>query len=171
LLKQVYKNRYARRFLNGLSPPGGHRYLNYFNERRQRRSTVRQGVVTVPVRHALDVDVYWKELPIGRGPAAAVYAYGQEVARFDCFGAGRGHYHVFRGDFGNPDTGRVYFDQQQIESQIESTLDLICRQVPGILHKHVDPKIRSITVDGPDLEQAARTIRTIMRRYARAAPT
>lgn len=59
---------------------------------------VRKDVVEIPIAGDLQLVVYWKVLPHGRGPAMILDAPWAELAKFDCFGPDRGHFH-FQPDY------------------------------------------------------------------------
>ena len=52
---------------------------------------IRHEVEWIRVQPDVDLKVYWKILPIGKGPAVSLYAFGFQILRFDCFGATDGH--------------------------------------------------------------------------------
>jgi len=56
---------------------------------------IRRDVEWIGVQPDVDLEVYWKILPIGKGPAISLYAFGFEILKFDCFGARGGHFHLF----------------------------------------------------------------------------
>ncbi|WP_075351824.1 hypothetical protein [Algoriphagus marinus] len=83
--------------------------------------------------------VYWKSLPIGKGPAVILKAFGQEILKFDCFGKEKGHYHIAPNyDF------RIYFVEETIEEQIQRTI--LELKINGLRYLKIqkDPKIKAI---------------------------
>lgn len=82
-------------------------------------SDVRVHVVSEDVH----LEVYWLSGKVGPGPGASFMVLGDEVMRFDCFGARRkGHMHLnLKQSRGFPGGGsaRLYYPEQTIEEQIE----------------------------------------------------
>ncbi|WP_461052814.1 hypothetical protein [Spirosoma arcticum] len=79
--------------------PGSWRYAMRRNrygtfERSAQFQRVRRDLCRIPLTEQAFIDVFWKALPIGRGPAASVVVQDQEILRFDCFGPGGGHLHA-----------------------------------------------------------------------------
>lgn len=46
------------------------------------------------IQSRLRIETYWVGGKFGPGPGASVYAYDDEVMRFDCFGEPKGHMHI-----------------------------------------------------------------------------
>src|SRR5438094_9053445 len=47
---------------------------------------VRRDVKWIHVQPDVDLELYWKVLPIGKGQAVSLYVFGFLILRFDCFG-------------------------------------------------------------------------------------
>ncbi len=58
---------------------------------------IRRDVEWLRVQPDVNLKVYWKVLPIGKGPAISLYAFGFQILRFDCFGATRWPFSSFSG--------------------------------------------------------------------------
>src|SRR6266852_5590791 len=58
---------------------------------------IRRDVEWIRVQPDVSLKVYWKVLPIGKGPAISLYIFEFQILRFDCFGATDGHFHLFLG--------------------------------------------------------------------------
>ena len=50
-------------------------------------------LVEYPIQEDVLLQVYWRDDVGGRGPAASLYVYDDEIMRFDCFGGDNGHCH------------------------------------------------------------------------------
>src|SRR5262245_14455686 len=57
----------------------------------------RSDVEWIQVQPDVTLKVYWKILPIGKGPAVSLYVFEFQILRFDCFGARDGHFHLLLG--------------------------------------------------------------------------
>jgi hypothetical protein len=68
--------------------------------------------------------VYWKILPIGKGPAVSLYAFGFQILRFDCFGATDGHFHLFLGWPSPTNEDRIWLPEANARDPVRFQLDL-----------------------------------------------
>ena len=50
-------------------------------------------LVEYPIQDNVRLQSYWRDDAGGRGPAASLYVYDDEIMRFDCFGGDNGHCH------------------------------------------------------------------------------
>ena len=46
-------------------------------------------LVEYPIQDNVVLQAYWRDDAGGRGPAASLYVYDDEIMRFDCFGGGQ----------------------------------------------------------------------------------
>lgn len=124
----------------------------------------RRDVASIPVQPEVELRVCWKQLEIGHGPAASLFVLGDEVLRFDCFGAGRGHYHA---ELVQPEraTGRIYFPERSVEEQIERSLFELTRNLAYYLQRNPRRDVRRFCVDPAALEQACAEARRRMLAY------
>lgn len=116
--------------------------------------SVRKDVTVIPVQPNVQFLVYWKVLRIGKGSAVILDAYGDEVLKYDCFGAGKGHYHVAPNYF-----TRIFFVEASAHAQAErACADL---EANGIkyLSIHPDPQIRALEVDREAFVQALEQVK------------
>jgi hypothetical protein len=119
-----------------------------------------------PVRRdlqVLEVDlnlyflVYWKVLEIGKGPALVLGSRGYEIAKFDCFGKDKGHYHL------RPKYGvRIPFTAQNPQQQILETQSLLLDRGQDFIRMVRDPEINKIVIDPTKLQPRLEQVATIM---------
>jgi hypothetical protein len=132
--------------------------------------SAREDIVSYEVQEGVNLDVFWKVLPIGKGPASALFVLGEEVLRFDCFGASKGHYHAAFYCQSNPTESRIYFPEQTVEAQIDRTIFELTRNLPYYLQRHRNPRIRLIQVDKNALADACESARRQMLNYLWTVP-
>jgi hypothetical protein len=126
----------------------------------------RRDLVRYRIMENADLVVYWKVLKIGKGPAAALYVFGREVLRFDCFGE-NGHFHARLDEAEKGRVDRRFFNERTVPEQIErSSKELTCN-----LHCYMaaskDPRIRDVEINRESLENAAFWMKARMNEYAR----
>lgn len=103
---------------------------------------VRKDEIKIPVQPNLELIVYWKDLNVGKGPAAILKAHGKEIMKFDCFGFNKGHYHV------TPHYGfRIYFTEHTSSEQIKRSGNELRRNAEKYLKLHEDKKVRSVKIN------------------------
>lgn len=103
----------------------------------------RRDVDRIEVTDEVVIDVFWKILPIGRGPALSLYVLGHEVLKFDCFGAGEGHFHA---EFVLPDRAvenRIFLGEPTVAAQIDRTLYELEHNVGYYLQRHPNADVRA----------------------------
>jgi len=127
-------------------------------------------IVVYEIQSHVKVAVYWKALPNGGGPGASLYVYDEEVLRFDCFGAGRGHYHANLSTAGwgpKADEHRLFFREQAVAEQIERAGFELMTNVGYYLRRNRDPRVRDTVLDPQRLAAAVEQMKATMRDYAR----
>lgn len=113
------------------------------------RNRIRKDIRNFRVNEDIRLCVYWKVLKIGRGPAVTVNVKGKEIAKYDCFGKEKGHYHLA------PDYGRrIYFKEQTAAEQIERTYLEITNNFMKIIDNQDCSTVKKVGVEQPDLETA-----------------
>ncbi len=124
-------------------------------------------VVIYPVQEHAYLAVYWKDLPIGKGPAVSLYVYDKEILKFDCFGEGRGHYHINMAQPSLVPRGeeRLYLIERSIEAQIQRSIFEIQKNASYYLHRNFDPRITFFKLDPVRLEPACREAKAKMIEY------
>ena len=136
-------------------------------------SNVRKDVLRYEIQPNAHVDVFWKVLPIGRGPAVSLFVHGEEVLKFDCFGAGRGHYHVNERQWSRRVRGvvqRLYLPEPTVEAQIERALFELTTNLSVYLQQNDDPRIRAVVIDRERLQEVAHRMKATMLEYIRKVP-
>jgi hypothetical protein len=134
------------------------------------RYPLRRDRVRLEVQEGVCLDVFWKSLDRGRGPAAALFVHGDEVLRFDCFGPERGHYHAVDGSRRGANRRRVYFEEATVEDQIERSLSELRQNLAGYLGRNPRRSIRRLTVDSEALALACDQARARMHELLRTVP-
>ena len=126
---------------------------------RARRDTVR-----LVVQPDVLLEVCWKDLAAGRGPAASLFVLGDEVLRFDCFGRDLGHYHA---ELVQPERAerRLYFPEATVEEQVERALFELTRNLDYYLQRNPRREIRHLAVDRAGLEKACAEARVRLLGY------
>ena len=125
-------------------------------------------VVIYPVQDHAYLAVYWKDLPIGKGPCVSLYVHDKEILKFDCFGEDRGHYHANMDQTSLIPKGeeRLYFKERSIEDQVERSIFEIQRNAAYHLQRNFDPRITRFKLDRARLETASREAKQKMLEYA-----
>lgn len=98
--------------------------------------------------------VFWKSLYVGTGYALSVYVYGHEVARFDCFGPGKGHYHLALAANRKAELDRIMFDVQSVPEQVERTLFELKKNLQYYLQRNPKRVVRALKLDQAKLDAA-----------------
>ena len=102
----------------------------------------RNDLKTFEIEENLNLLVYWKSLEIGIGPAVILMAFDQEILKFDCFGKGKGHYHIApHYDF------RIYFVEETVTDQITRSITELRLNGLRYLKNQKDPRFKSFTLD------------------------
>lgn len=121
----------------------------------------RHDIRSIPIGDDARLDIFWKHLDIGYGPAVSVVIHGEEILRVDCFGPDDGHMHVA---FFMPDEGtsRLYFPENTRAEQIDRGLFEINRNLRYYLDRAVNARIRATRLDPARIEEAAAEAGRIM---------
>lgn len=132
--------------------------------RRSLRPTVSQ-VTEVSVTEEIDMEVYWLVFNNQAGPAASVYAFGDELMRFDCFGRENGHFHLnMRQSKLYPGGGsaRIYLSMGSVDDQIREAGFWLSHNLKYATTTNRSSRIRSLVVDAEALADAAQRMMGIM---------
>jgi len=108
---------------------------------------MRRDVEWIRVQPGVDLKVYWKVLPIGKGPAVSLYAFGFQIVRFDCFGATDGHFHLFLGWPSPTSEDRIWLPEANATAQVERTMFELAKNVTYYLQRHNDERVRSLHLE------------------------
>jgi hypothetical protein len=108
---------------------------------------IRRDVEWIRVQPDVDLEVYWKVLPIGKGPAISLYAFGFQILKFDCFGAADGHFHLFLG-WPSPTTeDRIWLPEPSATAQVERAMFELTKNVTYYLQRHDDGRVRRLRLE------------------------
>ena len=122
----------------------------------------RNHVTRYEVQPDVLIDIYWKALPKWRGPGLSLFIYGNEVLRFDCFGNGKGHYHVDFNTSWPTKNNKLFFTESTVESQIDRTLYELKTNLYYYLQRNPKRKIRNIKINSDKLDNVCEKIRESM---------
>lgn len=126
---------------------------------------VRHDLQRIPISDDAFIDVFWKALPIGRGPAASVVVHDQEVLRFDCFGPGKGHLHASFFQQAPAPELRLFFSEPTICQQIDRAAFEVTRNLPYYTQRSPYAAVRRFRIDDEQLRLAGDQMRTILADY------
>jgi hypothetical protein len=133
-------------------------------------SGIRHDVEWIHVQPHVDLEVYWKVLPIGKGPAVSLYAFGFQILKFDCFGATDGHFHLFLG-WPSPTTeDRIWLPEPSATAQVERTIFELIRNAPYYLQRHADGRVRTLELEPEPWFTSCTQARDKMLHFLRTVP-
>jgi hypothetical protein len=130
----------------------------------------RRDLLRIAVQDGLVIDVFWKSLPIGRGPALSVFVCGEEFARFDCFGPDRGHFHLALFTPASVREHRLKFGERTATDQISRAIFEIDRNLAYYLERAANPAIRTFEVHRENLLAALPNAESKMREFLLEQP-
>ena len=116
----------------------------------------RRDVEWIRVQPDVVLKVYWKVLPIGKGPAISLYVFEFQVLRFDCFGATDGHFHLLLGWPSPTSEDRIWLPEPNATAQVERTMFELKKNVDYYLQRHNDERVRRLRLE-PETWSAACT--------------
>src|SRR4029079_8036588 len=131
---------------------------------------VRSDVEWIPVQPDVDLKVYWKILPIGKGPAISLYAFGFQILRFDCFGARDGHYHLLLGWPSPTSEDRIWLPEPNATAQVERTMFELTKNVTYYLQRHNDERVRRLHLEPATWSTACTQARDKMLHFLCSVP-
>jgi len=131
---------------------------------------VRSDVEWIHVQPDVDLKVYWKVLPIGKGPAVSLYAFGFQILRFDCFGAKDGHFHLLLGWPSPTSEDRVWLPEPNATAQVERTVFELTNNVIYYLQRHNDERVRSLHLEPATWSTACTQARDRMLHFLCSVP-
>ncbi len=111
----------------------------------------RRDRVRLHVQDDVFVDVYWKDVELGKGPSISVFVLGEEMMKFDCFGKDRGHFHIAFFTPGASNVSRMYMPEPTIEDQIERAVFEIRKNINYYLQRNSKRRIRKCVIDAKKL--------------------
>jgi hypothetical protein len=117
------------------------------------------------------LEVFWKDVAMGSGPGLSLVIRDEEVLRFDCLGAGGGHFHIEpeRGISGSSQY-RLRFPERTIEEQVERTIFELRTNLDTYLRHNRNPSVRRATLNPGALNQAIDKARSEMLTISVAEP-
>ena len=129
------------------------------------KSELRNDCRDIPVCEGVYVQVYWKRLKLGKGPALSLFMLDEEILRIDCFGKGAGHMHVA---FFLPHEGenRLWMHESTIADQIERARFELYRNHRYYQCRIPNPNIRAIKLDREKMKAVSEQAYEIMRGFA-----
>ncbi len=125
----------------------------------------RKDLQVILVNDEVRLEVFWKRLAIGQGPAVSLFMLGEEVLRIDCFGSERPHLHA---SFFMPVQGeeRLLIPEVTVEAQIDRAKFELCHNVAYYQARVLNANIRQIRLEPAALSEAAEKAASIMRGFA-----
>ncbi len=116
-------------------------------------------LVEYPIQEDVLLQVYWRDDVGGRGPAASLYVYDDEIMRFDCFGGDNGHCHFnLRQTRGR----RWMYPEGSFQDHIHQSVFDLHTNLTFCLKTHQDERIQEIQVSQESLRQAALQMETYL---------
>lgn len=150
--------------------------IRYFRKNRKNKRPdylnnppqLRKDVSNIKVQDDVYLQVYWKVLEIGKGPAVVLFVFGEEILKFDCFGKDRGHYHVNgeKVSYGN----KIFFEECNSSEQIDKTILELGNNLKLYLQQNIKQKVRELEIDQKNLEEALSRVKSIMVQFLETRP-
>jgi hypothetical protein len=130
----------------------------------------RSDVEWIPVQPDVDLKVFWKILPIGKGPAVSLYAFQFQILRFDCFGAGDGHFHLLLGWPSPTSEERIWLPEPNATAQVERTMFELTKNITYYLQRHNDERVRRLQLESEAWSAACTRARDRMMHFLCTVP-
>ncbi|MYF99706.1 hypothetical protein F4212_11350 [Candidatus Poribacteria bacterium] len=116
-------------------------------------------LVEYPIQDNVLLQAYWRDDVGGRGPAASLYVYDDEIMRFDCFGGDNGHCHFnLRQTRGR----RWMYPKGSFQDHIHQSLFDLRTNLNFCLQTHQDQRIQEMQIAKDGLENAAQKMETYL---------
>ena len=122
------------------------------------------------VQEGLVIDVFWKSLQFGKGPALSVFIGGEEFAKFDCFGPDKGHFHLALFTPFPTSQYRIWFSEDLVAEQISRTIFEIENNLDYYLERAANPVSRNFELQQDKLLEVLPKIETRMRQFLLEVP-
>ena len=84
-------------------------------QKNEYKKSVRHDVIFLEIDNKSELEIYWKELKIGRDATLILYVSGKQVARFDCFRKDAGHANFYIHTPGKKCESRLYLPERTVE--------------------------------------------------------
>lgn len=130
----------------------------------------RHDLLRIAVQEDLVIDVYWKSLQAGKGPALSLFVRGEEFAKFDCFGSANGHYHLALFTPEVVRRHRIQFAERTVADQIRRTIFEIASNLGYYLERASNPAIRKFELQREALLSALPMAEARMREFHASVP-
>jgi hypothetical protein len=130
----------------------------------------RRDVEWIRVQPDVALKVYWKVLPIGKGPAISLYVFEFQILRFDCFGATDGHFHLLLGWPSPTSEDRVWLPEPNATAQVERTMFELKKNVDYYLQRHNDERVRRLRLEPETWSTACTRARDRMLYFLSSVP-
>ena len=114
------------------------------------QKNLRQGVIRFNIDSRTSIEVFWKEIEFGTGPAFSLFVDQHEVLRFDCSGPETGHFHVANGG----KFCRVWMFEKEIKDQIERGIFEIEKNLDFYIKQNPISEIRATNFDSVNVHNA-----------------
>ncbi len=121
----------------------------------------------IPVQPDSYLAVYFKRYDTDIGPGISLYVFENEILRFDCFGADRGHYHSLPCLAAFPAAERIAFAAESVEMQVNCSAEEIGTKHATHLTRHFRRCIREFRFEQTRLDAALAEARDRMLRAHR----
>ena len=128
---------------------------------------LRRDVVTLDLGNNSFLELYWKSVDLGRGPAVILNVQGYEIMRFDCFGNPGGHFHYQVTEWRRPSEQRMRLPELTAEDQIDRALVELRYTIRWVQDRHPLPRVRNTAHDSLKLHEVTENAREIVISYRR----
>ena len=120
-------------------------------------------LIEYPIQDNVLLQVYWRDDVGGRGPAASLYVYDDEIMRFDCFGGDNGHCHFnLRQTRGR----RWMYPKDSFQDHIHQSLFDLRTNLTFCLKTYQDQRIQEMQIAQERLEPAILKMETRLLEFA-----
>lgn len=146
-------------------PTTGHRWLRA--RKQASRSYDHRDPVFLTLTPQVVFETYWKDVEAGRGPALIVWFDYRKILKFDCFGKGRGHYHVAlpARRQRSREFDRIHLPEETIATQLERVAFELQMNLRYYLRHCPYRSARKATVPQEDLLRVVRQACALMHKY------
>lgn len=151
-----------RRFL----PYPVHQFLLRPKSDLAQRAKDRRDVQRLQVGDKAFLELYWKDLESGSGPAVLLNVEGYEIVKFDCLGKQRGHYHIQVMEWRRLGEKRLQLPEPNRKQQIDRALFELSANSQWFLDHHPLPRVRNAKIDLGRMAEATDKARDILMSYA-----
>ncbi|KAA3620799.1 MAG: hypothetical protein DWQ08_14970 [Proteobacteria bacterium] len=134
---------------------------------------IRRDALNIKAQDDVFFQVYWKSVGAGIGPAVILYFYSAGVLRFDCFGKGRGHFHVqtqVPEGIDGPREKRIFLPEPTAAAQIERALYEYRINLRYYLQQNPDVRVRNFPIDEAAFESALSQVEVQMLAFLHEVP-